>query len=347
MIPTESYFCTQILKPKVSISKAIARKIVFPVITGLGLEKLLSAGAKGNKLILVYHGVVERPDHNVSVGPIAEAQFSRHLAYFKKNFDVVSQDEIFKMYRNNIVPKRKTIAITFDDGYENNYLRAFPLLKQYGFPSTMYIITQAIEDDNLITWYDYIDFVKKDIDVTKINTALIGQPPLAAVSDLKALVKRINIEKREVVYSEIGRQVNIENYKALFPREFWKLMSKEQLKKLSDSGLVELGAHSHNHPNLGEIDLDAAKSEIEKSKRLLEELTQKPVNSIAFPDGSYTPQVKELCLQAGYKNLLAVDYRYTSDKEDKNILPRYCLSSTTTFDSNMIAVHRSFKEYGF
>lgn len=346
MIPTESYFYLKFTL-NVSISKDIARKIVFPFVTGLGLEKLLSAGVKSNKLILVYHGVVEKPDHNVSVGPIAVEQFARHLAYFKQNFDVVSQDEIFEMNRNGIVPKRKTIAITFDDGYENNYRRAFPLLKQYGFPSTMYIITQAIEDDNRITWYDYIDFVKSDIDVSKIDTGLINEAALTTISELKALIKRINISARQIVYTEIAKQVDIEKYKAHFPREFWKLMNKEQLRELANSGLVELGAHSHNHPNLGEIALSDAKEEIEKSKRLLEEVIQKPVNSIAFPDGSYTPQVKQLCLAAGYKNLLAVDYRSGDDADDKNILPRYCLSSTTTFESNMIAVHRNFKAYGF
>lgn len=330
-----------------SFAKTIARNVVFPLVVNAGLEKLLAASSNNNMLILVYHGVIETPDHSVSVGPISTAQFAKHLAYFKENFNVVSQSEIFRMYREGHKPARKTIAITFDDGYENNYLNAFPLLKQYGFPSTMYIISQCIEDDNLITWYDYLDFVKKDLNVGAIDTSIIGKERQPDIGGLKNLVKSLNISQRTRLYAEIAKHVDIQSYIPRFPRGFWKLMNKAQLRELAQSGLVEMAAHSHNHPNLGLIDIADAKEEVVKCKRLLEDAIQQPVKAIAYPDGSYTAEVKRVCLEAGYENLLAVDYRLAEDVNDKNILPRYCLSSTTTFESNMIAVNRAFKTYGF
>lgn len=330
-----------------SLSKSIARKVVFPLITSLGIEKIFSALSENNKLILVYHGVVQTPDHSVSVGPIATRQFVQHLNYFKQNFDVVSQDEIFKMYREGYKPKKKTVTITFDDGYENNYLHAYPLLKQFNFPATMYIISQCVEDDNLITWYDYIDFVKSDLDVRKIDVNVLQKEKLTTISELKNLIKTLNIEQRRMLFAEIGKQVDINSYISRYPREYWKLMNRQQLKELSDSGIIEIAAHSQNHPNLGEIKIEDAKQEVTKCKAELENVIQKEVRSIAFPDGSYTEEVKKVCLEAGYKNLLAVDYRCKSDANDKNILPRYCLSSTTTLESNMIAVHRAFGSYGF
>ncbi|HRG87772.1 MAG TPA: polysaccharide deacetylase family protein [Chitinophagales bacterium] len=330
-----------------SLAKSIARKFVFPLLVNTGLEKLFSASSHNNLLIVVYHGVVEKPDHSVSVGPIATSQFAQHLAYYKKNFDVVSQSEIFRMYRDGHQPARKTIAITFDDGYENNYTNAFPLLKKYGFASTMYIISQCVEDDSLITWYDYLDFVKKDLNVTGVDTAVIGKQQQKDINGLKNLVKSLSIQQRNLLYAEIAKQVNIEQYKPKFPREYWKLMNKMQLRELAQSGLVEIAAHSHNHPNLGLINIADAKEEVVTCKRLLEETIQKPVKAIAYPDGSYTAEVKKVCLDAGYENLLAVDYRLADDVNDKNILPRYCISSTTTFESNMIAVNRAFNTYGF
>lgn len=317
------------------------------MVTGLRLENLLSTGVKGNKLILVYHGVVEKPQSQVSLGPISQQQFVRHLDYFSRNFDVVSQQTLFEMYRANYVPSRKTIAITFDDGYENNYLRAFPLLKQYNFPSTMYIISQCLEDDNLITWYDYLDFIKDKLNLAGLRLANIQLPQVNTINELKDLVKSLPIANRKELYALIALQINEGEAKRPFPREFWKLMNKQQVRELSDSGLVEIGAHSHNHPNLGQIPLKAAQEEVTTCKALLEEAIQKPVKSIAFPDGSYNDAVKQMCLQAGYENLLAVDYRCASDSGDRSILPRYCISSTTTFESNMIAIHRNFKSYGF
>lgn len=306
------------------------------------MEKLFSFSAPHNKLILVYHGVVEAPNHAVSVGPIATKQFEQHLKYYKQNFDVVSQDEIFKMYLDDYKPKKKTIAITFDDGYENNYTNAFPLLKKYNFPATMYIISQCLEDDNLITWYDYLDFVKHDINFNQLQNG-----KFKGIAELKRQIQTINIEQRKTVFAEIAKQIDIKNYITKHPREHWKLMNAQQLRELSGSGLVEIAAHSHNHPNLGEIKIEDAKEEVTKCKQLLEGVIQKEVRSIAFPDGSYTDEVKKICVDAGYKNLLAVDYRCASDANDKTILPRYCLSSTTTHESNMIQVNRSFKSFGF
>lgn len=330
-----------------SITKTIARQIIYPAITTLGLENLFSAFGKANKLILVYHGVVEKPMHHVSVGPVDVAQFEKHLQYFKKHFDVVSQDEIFDMYRRGINPTKKTIAITFDDGYENNYTRAYPLLKKYNFPATMYIISSCVEQEDMITWYDYIDFVKQDLNPAQIDTSVVNKPRVNSISALKELIKTLNIDQRKVLYAEIAKQADIQKYIAQYPREHWKLMSQSQIKELASSGLVEIGAHTHHHPNLGLISAQDAREEVRKSKQALESLIGKPVNSIAFPDGSYTEEVKKICLEEGYTNLLAVDYRCDGDGADKNILPRWCTSSTTTYEANMILIHKNFKQYSF
>src|ERR1043165_3157759 len=314
----EVYFCLQ--TTSLTISKSIARNIVFPLVTSLGIEKLFAALSENNKLILVYHGVVETPDPAVSVGPISIRQFEQHLGYFKKNFDVVSQEDLFRMYHEGYKPGKKTVAITFDDGYENNYRNAFPLLKKFNFPSTMYIISQCVEDENMLTWYDYLDFVKPDLDVKAMTLPGLKATPPENMGELKNLIKSLNIDQRKLVYSEIDKQVNVKKYIDKYPREFWKLMDKRQLKDLSDSGLVEIAAHSRNHPNLGEISIEDAGREVIECKQQLESVIGKEVKSIAFPDGSYTDEVKKICLEAGYKNLLAVDYRCASDNNDKSIL---------------------------
>ncbi len=335
------------MKYTLSVTKKIARKIVFPLVLKLNLEKLFSFFAADNKLILVYHGVVEQPNHGVSVGPIALSQFEEHLKYFKANFDIVSQEEIFQMYRSGHKPKRKTIAITFDDGYENNYLLAYPLLKKYAVPATMYIISKCIEDDNLVTWYDTVDLVKHRISVEELKKHSLKGVDVHSIDDLRAYIKRADMQARELLFEDLNRQADIRDVIAKTDRTHWKLMNSNQIAELANSGLVEIGAHSHNHPNLGEVALAHAAHEISRSKQLLEEVIQKEVKSIAFPDGSYTSEVKSLCLSAGFENLLAVEYRLPEDNSDRNILPRWCISSTTTFESNMIQVNRGFQIYGF
>lgn len=313
----------------------------------MNLEKLFSFSPAHNKLILVYHGVVTTPNHAISVGPLSVKQFEEQLSYFKKNFNVVSQEEIFKMYREEYKPSKKTIALTFDDSYENNYTQAFPLLKKYNFPATMYVISQCIEDDYRLTWYDYVDLIKNNINFAKIDLSGLNKPNISTLAELRSLIKTLNISQRNILYKEFEKQVNVKDYLPAYPRENWKLMNKQQLKKLAESGLVEIGAHTHNHPNLGEINLDDARYEVTHCKQLLENVTQKETKSIAFPDGSYTDDVKKICLEVGYKNLLAVDYRCASDIDDKNILQRFGISATTTFESNIVRLQREFDKWGF
>jgi peptidoglycan/xylan/chitin deacetylase (PgdA/CDA1 family) len=329
------------------LSKCIARKIVFPLIVATKAEKLFSFNTYHNKLIIVYHGVASNPNHDISVGPIDVRQFEKHLKYFKENFDVIPQNDIIQMYRDGFIPKRKTIAITFDDGYYNNYSLAFPLLQKFSFPSTMYIITQCFDDEYNLTWYDYVDIIKNSLKIEQVDTSILKRQRVNNLESLRGLIKTLNIQERALLFQEISRQVDIVKYKANTPTELWKLMNRQQVKELANSGLVEIGSHTHNHPNLGNIPLADVKYEVTHSRSLLMDVTQKDITSIAFPDGSYTDDVKKICLNAGYKNLLAVDYKCNSDKSDKNVLPRYCISSTTTFESNIIAIQRSFKPYGF
>lgn len=327
--------------------KQIARVFIYPLITSMGIERLFSVASKNNKLILVYHGVVEQPNAKVSVGPISLKQFTQHLAYFKRNFNLVSLETIFDMYRNDFVPNKKTIALTFDDGYENNYSNAYPLLKQSEIPATIFVVSENIEMEDRITWYDFLDLVKPDLELTKVNFEIIKVSPQRTISNLKDLVKSLDIERRTALFAEIKKQLPNKNYLAQYPREHWRLMNKNELRVLSDSGIIEIGAHTQHHPNLGSIPSEWVYKEVSECKRILSDLLQKEIKSIAFPDGSYTDEVKNICLSVGYENLLAVDYRCSSDKNDKNILPRYCLSSTTTYESNIIQVNRHFRSYGF
>lgn len=329
------------------ILKTVARKVVFPIIVKSGAEKLFSAFASNNKLILCYHGIVSQPNLNISVGPLSITEFEQHLQYFKQHFDVVPMQRMFEMYRDNYTPKRKTVAITFDDGYENNYTKAFPLLKKYNFPSTMFIISQCIENDGMVTWYDHLDIIKARLNPAAVDTSVVNRDRVNTIGQLQWLIKTLTKQERDILYTEFDKQVKLEDVIGKYPKENWKLMNKQQIVELSKTGLVEIAAHSHNHPNLGEIPPADAKNEVTVCKSVLENAIQQSVNSLAFPDGSYNNTVKELCTHAGYKSLLALEYRCPDDVTDKSVLTRYCLSSTTTYESNIVSVNRAFNSLGF
>lgn len=94
-------------------------------------------------VILIYHHVAENTPRSTSVTP---AEFRAHLQYFKDhNFDVIGLDKLLSMLQQNQPLPENAIAITFDDSYENNYSAARPLLKEFGFPYTVFISPEVVD----------------------------------------------------------------------------------------------------------------------------------------------------------------------------------------------------------
>lgn len=337
-----------------ALVKKIFRNIVFPSIVSLGLEKMLSAFSGNKRLILCYHGCNPSPDFSLNGRHMPVNQFEKHLLYFKENFNVVSLDEIFRLYRESIIPDKKTIALTFDDGYLNNYTQVFPLLKKHNIPAAFFIVSSSLMDDNFILWPDIIDIIKAYSGKNSVEAAGITFKSKAGhgyYSDelkisLSDHIKKMGAE-REAFMNELRSKTNFSELVKKVPVENYKFINASQVKSMSGSNLVGIGSHSHSHYNLGNIHSGLVKEEMTNSKRIIQETTGKEVMSVAFPDGSYNENVKKNCLEAGYKNLIGVSYQCASDSADPNILPRLTISNTTVFESNMIQVQMGFGGKGF
>ncbi len=88
--------------------------------------------------ILMYHSVQDK-DGTFFVSP---ENFARQMEFIKKNgYEVISLDQLVKSIKSGKPLKHNKVVITFDDGYEDNYKYAYPVLKQLGFPATIFLIT--------------------------------------------------------------------------------------------------------------------------------------------------------------------------------------------------------------
>ena len=84
-------------------------------------------------------------------------------------------------------------------------------------------------------------------------------------------------------------------------------MSEDQLRALSRSPLVEIGAHTVTHPRLTMCSAERVETEVVEGRRRLEELTGRAVRFFAYPEGSYGEPVVEAVRRAGYDAAVAVD----------------------------------------
>lgn len=86
----------------------------------------------------MYHSVGD----NEEFFTVPKKEFDCQMKYLSENnFNVVSVSELVELVEKKLLIPVKTIAITFDDGYEDNYLNALPILNKYNFPATIFVST--------------------------------------------------------------------------------------------------------------------------------------------------------------------------------------------------------------
>src|SRR6185503_3005501 len=95
---------------------------------------------------------------------------------------------------------------------------------------------------------------------------------------------------------------------------------------LALSPLVTIGSHSYYHNDLAQISKANVADELHRSKKYLENLTGKPVNCFAFPYGSYTREVVQAAKDAGYSQLLAMDFKFDEDATDTTMRERFTVN---------------------
>ncbi|HQP10733.1 MAG TPA: polysaccharide deacetylase family protein [Candidatus Omnitrophota bacterium] len=114
--------------------------------------------------IVMYHQVTftERPQPNW----VSPENFEWQMAYMTDHgYRVIRLGELVEAIKSGKPLPRKTAVITFDDGYANNYTNAFPILKKYGFPATIFVAADKINTEGYLTWDQMKEMLASGIDI--------------------------------------------------------------------------------------------------------------------------------------------------------------------------------------
>ena len=261
-----------------------------------------------------------------------------HLKFYKRHFNIISLDEY---YNQDFSRDKFNICITFDDGFANNYKYVLPLLRKYQVPATFFVT--AIRDSGYdILWNDFLGIVSKygPENITYKNEAyykgrhnkyISSATDISLVEKLRSGGFNEKAEMMEILY-HLSPFKNKEN-----EQDYWLQMTGEQIKKLSNSPFATIGAHGYFHNDLARISISDAVDELKLSKKYLENIIEKPVTSFAFPYGSYTPEIISAAKQAGYKQLLAMDFKSVRDNEDIMMRERFTVNPFISTANQMYA----------
>jgi peptidoglycan/xylan/chitin deacetylase (PgdA/CDA1 family) len=332
--------------------KNISKHLLYYSLYRSGLFK---KGNAGRLLILMYHGVTEK-DHTARFGRHLPAkQFEEHLLYFKKHFNILTLEEILKesavgsrqVAAGSRQQRKPLIALTFDDGFENNLYVALPLLEKHKVPATFYIPTAALAGEILAA--DKIDIVRngskeKELIFNSATYIRKGQHRLlnkTTGENIYNSLLQLSPGNTRTALDIFSERYHFNDLLKQTDPECYRLMNGAQLKQFSSSPYVSIGSHAHTHFALSLCSNIELAYELSFSKTELERITGKKVDSVAFPYGAHNAAVVEQSKEKGYSNLLSA-----GRSEFKDVLPRAGIISAGSFEQNMLHVHRSFDTFG-
>jgi peptidoglycan/xylan/chitin deacetylase (PgdA/CDA1 family) len=283
---------------------------------------LLGIGGAGKARVLMYHGIGEPGCNKVNIRHIGVDVFEHHLQLFREHFHVVPLAAIFRGERH---PKKLTVALTFDDGSRNNLTHALPLLEKYTTPASFFI-TGANPLGLRILWGDLLDLsahvgAEDHVHVDGRSWHLEGGQYRSQDELLRNYIKDRGIwTPKQQLYDQLAHQLD----GAFQPlRMFWELLTDAEIQRMALHPLVTIGSHGWWHNNMGNIPLADAIDEVGNSKAYLEQLIGKRIDSIAWPDGSYSVQLADAVKALGVTQQLAVSYLQPTDAANPRLLDRY------------------------
>jgi glycosyltransferase involved in cell wall biosynthesis/peptidoglycan/xylan/chitin deacetylase (PgdA/CDA1 family) len=260
--------------------------------------------------------------------PIHPEHFEQIIIYLKRHFEIISLKDYLL---EDFIPKTKKplCAIGFDDGYRDFLEFALPILEKYDCPSSMYVVTDCIDND-LPPWtymlnHYLINTSKlaisiniKDFPGHLKNTTWKSKPErLLYAKQLNPFMKSLDNHRRFDIYQEILKELD-----DVTPPHGLMLKWNE-IKELKNHK-CEIGSHTVSHPVLSKnLTHDELITELKESALKIEKQTGIYPATISYPFGAYNSDVKKAAFEAGYKIGVTVNPSlYDSTRHDMLEIPR-------------------------
>ena len=239
--------------------------------------------------ILMYHGIIRSSLMVKDWCFVDENSFILQIEYLKKHFEIISLSAAVERMRNGEI-KRPTVVITFDDGYQNNFDVAFPILCNEKIPATIFLTTGLI-DTNDTVWHCQLNLALSETRRPRIernglkfdlSTLDLKAKASAAIQDsLKKLAHRQLMATMRNIILELDGDPDC----SIQVGSPYRMLSKNAIAEMVSSGLIEFGAHTHRHIILSRLSAEERLNEIRRSIDAILELTGRPCKCFAYPNG--------------------------------------------------------------
>ena len=316
--------------------------------TGI-LRILMLVKLRRRAIVLIYHRVLSKQmrartySHS---GIIVDLEtFEKQIRYLKIRFKVITLEEFAEKIENGIGFDQPTCLITFDDGWKDNYLHAYPILKKYNMPAAIFLPANYI-DSNKQFWQEKLtgmliamhhtgrehsDSRQKYLDVLKkYNLQGIMSVP---DQELRSYIAEEVSRKKKMTYKEIEQMItDLSKNADPLGKDYDSgdsIMSWDEIRQMKKNG-ISFGSHGMNHKIFTKVLQAEVDYEIAESKRVIEKSINEGVSSISYPNGNYSDNIIERVKSSGYRIAFGTEKGFVDVKDNPYALKRVNIHNDVT-----------------
>lgn len=310
------------------------KELLSQVLYRSGLLRL-AAGLASNRLtVLTYHRIrADGPsdphlfDEDV-FGP-TQSCFEQQMRWLKQNTTVLSEQELLMLVdkpRSNGTDHYT--AVTFDDGYRDNFDLAYPVLRAHSIPA-IFFVCPCLLDERQAGWWDIIAYLVKQSAKSAIELRgeilPLGEERAWSIRALHGWMKSLPAQETADLLENLSQATEVPLPSVEMQSD--QLMTWEQVLEVSQNG-VAIGSHTHTHRVLATLNGEKQLWELRESKSALDRRLGRDVSTIAYPagrHGNFTAASMRIAQECGYRGA----FSFHSGGNH--------LSSITPFDIHRIA----------
>lgn len=287
--------------------RGLAKKLVLSTLSMSGALRLAEYLSRNKLFALTYHRVIPHatwsgPDHPVNT--LFTDEFAAQMEFLAKRFHVLGRDELQAVVCGKTRAPKYSAVITFDDGYENNFTHALPILQRHGLHAVFFVTSNLIGDPRAAFWFDRLDQVLSAASYRDVQAALGEIDPSlggCARAELRRCFKRLPHSRQCELLGALESHFGISNCVDVNP-DLYRSMSWDQVRALANAGMT-IGSHTLNHQILAAVEPELAHEEVRRSRDRIESEIGAQCQYFGYPNGQlsdFRKSDQQAIEQAGY-----------------------------------------------
>jgi len=290
------------------------RKVVGESLAFMGVLGLMGRLSRSNLCVITYHRVLPADRKACAFNQpmiVEEKVFKRQMAFLASKYTPVSLEVAIAGLRGETPLPDRPVLVTFDDGYRDNYLYAYPVMRHYGIPAAIFVTTNHIDTGSPF-WWDWLaeglfemarNGHMKDIEkslreaVPSIQwSCCFDARHRETVDRLIRELKCVDSARRTAVldsFRDMMAQIGI------FRSPERIVLNWDEIIEMDANG-ISVGSHTASHLFLDESGQDDIAEDLRiASERIREKTGKRPV-AISYPDGRIAAGQEEVIRRAGF-----------------------------------------------